>query len=115
MPPQRNEHYRAIPSARANYDRVCRKHGIIPTPADVDAITSAIGYVGAHAAMRRHFEAALLFFLPRSAVRFEEGSLLIGWMHEGDGHTRQEVWFMHPRSGKKLSVWRPWRCSRLVT
>jgi hypothetical protein len=101
MPPQRNEHYRAMPYARANYDRLCRNHGTIPTPADIDAIRSVIGPVSTSNAVRDRFEAALLFFLPRSAIRFEDGSLLIGWVYEDDGQTKREVWFTTPRAGRR--------------
>jgi hypothetical protein len=94
MPQQRNQHYRAIPFARANYDRLCRKHGMIPTPADVDAIRRAIGPVSVQPTIQNRFEAGLLFFLSRSAVDFEDDSLLIGWMYEEDDErTRREVWF----------------------
>jgi hypothetical protein len=103
MPPQRNQRYLAIPSARANYDRLCQKHGIIPTPADVCAIKRAIGHVSALNAIQVRFEAALLFFLTRSAVRFEKGSLLIGWVYNYDGRTKQEVWFIPPQNrGRSL-------------
>lgn len=93
MPQQRNEHYRTIPDARANFDRLCRKHKVIPTPADVDAIRSLIGPMSGHAAVRNSFEAALLFFLPRSAVRFEKESLLVGWRYEDEGRIKREVWY----------------------
>jgi hypothetical protein len=102
MPPQRDEHYRAITSARANYDRVCGKHKIIPTPTEVDAIKSAIGPASTLHAIQVGFEAALLFFLPRSAVRFEEGSLFIGWVYKDDGQTKREVWFKPHAHGYSL-------------
>jgi hypothetical protein len=97
---QRNEPYRAIPLARAHYDRLCRKYGTIPTSADIDAIKSAIGPVSTHTMIQNHFEAALLFFLPRSDVQFENGSSLIGWVYEDDGQTKREVWYKPPRPGK---------------
>lgn len=100
MPHQRNQHYRAIPYARANFDRLCRKYGTIPTPADVDAIRNTIGPVSVQNAIQHRFEAALLFFLPRSAVQFDEDSLLIGWMYENDGRTKREVWYRTSTVGR---------------
>jgi hypothetical protein len=101
MPPQRNVYDCVIPSARANYDRLCGKHKIFPTPADVDAIKSVIGPVSALDAVKTRFEPALLFFLPRSAVRFNEGSLLVGWKSEFDEQLTCEVWF------KPSTTWTP--------
>lgn len=100
MSDQRNQHYRAIPYARENFDRLCRKYGTIPTPADVDAIRNMIGPVSVRIAIQHRFEAALLFFLPRSAVQFDEDSLLIGWMYENDGQTKREVWYRTSTVGR---------------
>jgi hypothetical protein len=101
MPPQRNQHYRPILDARANFDRLCKKHKAIPTPADVDAIRSVIGPVSGHATVQDSFEAALLFFLPRSAVEFEENSLLVGWRREHGGQVKQEVWYKKPPASRR--------------
>jgi hypothetical protein len=84
--------YHPIPCARADYDRLCKKHKITPTKADVKAIKRIIGPVGAHPAIRHRFEVALLFFLPRSAIEFNGDSLLIGWVEpDVDGHLMQDV------------------------
>ncbi|KAH0284468.1 hypothetical protein M436DRAFT_81380 [Aureobasidium namibiae CBS 147.97] len=102
MSQQRNQHYHAIPHARASYDHLCKKHRTIPTPADVDAITRIIGSVSSQALIRACFEPGLLFFLERSAVRFQSGSLLIGWVYAFEGHDRveKEVWFKPPIPGE---------------
>jgi hypothetical protein len=99
MPRQRNQYYRVIPYACANYNRLCKKHGIIPTPADVHEISRVIGPVSVQTAIQHRFEAALLFFLSRSTVRFKEDSLLIGWMYEDD-ETKREVWYNPNASGR---------------
>lgn len=99
MSDERNQHYCAVPLARANYERLCQKHGIVPTAAEIDAIRSAIGPVSTQSSIRARFETALLFFLPRSAVRFEEGALLIGWVYENEGRLKREVWFKPPEVG----------------
>ena len=101
MSDQRDQQYHAIPFARAHYDRLCRKHGIVPTTAEVDAIRSVTGPVSTHHAIRDCFETALLFFLPRSAVRFEQGALLIGWVYENDGQTKREVWYIPPSASRR--------------
>ena len=101
MSDQRDQPYRPNPHARANYDRLCQKHGIVPTAAEVDAIRSVTGPVSTQSSVQGRFETALLFFLPRSAVRLENGSLLIGWVYENDGRVKREVWFKPAPAGTR--------------
>ncbi|KAK6006530.1 hypothetical protein QM012_006940 [Aureobasidium pullulans] len=63
-----------------------------PTSNDVEAIRRVIGPVKTRSRIGGQFEAALLFFLPKSNIRFEQGALLIGWVHEDDG-SKLELWF----------------------
>lgn len=103
MSGQCDQNYRPIPLAQANYDRLCQKHGIVPTAAEVDAIRSVTGAVSIQSSIRVRFETALLFFLPRSAVQSEQGALLIGWVYENDGQVKSEVWFQPaPVGGRSL-------------
>ena len=114
MSHQPKQHRRTIPYAQANYDRLCRKHRAVPTIADVKAIRRAVGPVSTQNAVTACFDAALLFFLPRSAVRFEEGSLLIGWVYEDNGQTKREVWFKPPVSGERSLCYVPGGVSALM-
>jgi len=59
--------------------------------AQIEEIKSA---AGTHKDLRvmKVFEYAILYFLPRSAVVFEEDTLLLGWIRQPDG-TKQEIWY----------------------
>lgn len=75
--------------ARAQYDLLCEKHGLSPTADDVEAIKRIIGPVNIRSTIGGQFEAALLFFLPKSNVQFEQGALLIGWTQENNNSKLQ--------------------------
>ncbi|KAH0158063.1 hypothetical protein KCU67_g7663, partial [Aureobasidium melanogenum] len=89
---QQSSQYRVNHHAQAQYDRLCEKHGLGPTADDVAAIKGVIGPVNTRFTIGGQFEAGLLFFLPKSKVRFEQGALLIGWVQEKH-EPKQEVWF----------------------
>ncbi|KAG9685650.1 hypothetical protein KCU95_g10550, partial [Aureobasidium melanogenum] len=84
--------YRVNTHAQAQYDRLYEKHGLSPTADDVAAIKGVIGPVNTRSTIGGQFEAGLLFFLPKSNVRFEQGALLIGWVLEKH-KPKLEVWF----------------------
>ena len=74
-----------------HYRQLCADHGTAPTTAQIEEIKSA---AGTHKDPRvmKIFEYALLYFLPRSAVVFEEDTLLLGWIRRPDG-IKQEIWY----------------------
>ena len=79
------------PCVLKHYKQLCAAHGTAPTAAQIKEIrlspgTHNDGYI------TRHFEYALLYFLQRSAIVFEEDTLLLGWNHQPDG-TKQEIWY----------------------
>ncbi|KAH0031555.1 hypothetical protein KCU78_g2792, partial [Aureobasidium melanogenum] len=94
---QRDQQYTIIPFARPRFRNLCETHGVTPTSLDVEAIKRVIGPESTASGVANRFEAALLFFLPKSAVEFEEDSLLIGWAHQDDG-TKRQIWFMESAS-----------------
>jgi hypothetical protein len=79
------------PDVLEHYEHLCAAHGTAPTPAQIEDIKHAAG-INKDNHTERLFEHALLFFLPRSAVVFEEDTLLLGWAHQPDG-TKQEIWY----------------------
>lgn len=63
------------PDILEHYEQLCAAHGTAPTPAQIEAIKHAAG-INKDNHTEKLFEHALLFFLPRSAVVFEEDTLL---------------------------------------
>lgn len=90
---------RVNPHAQAQYDLLCGKHGLSPSADDVEAIKRVIGPVNIRATIGGQFEAALLFFLPKSSIQFEHGALLIGWIQKDNG-LKLDVWFKISTGGK---------------
>ncbi|KAH0360883.1 hypothetical protein KCU65_g9088, partial [Aureobasidium melanogenum] len=84
--------YRIHARAQAQYDRLCEKYGLSPTADDVAVIKRVIGPVNTRANVGGQFEAALLFFLRKSNVQFQQGALLIGWIWKTHGG-KLDVWF----------------------
>lgn len=99
---QGNQHNHILPYAREHYGRLCEKYGTSPTADEVKALQRTIGAVSQGTSVVRRFEAALLFFFQKSAVQFEQDSLLIGWVYKDDGAKRQ-VWF-NPSTRNRSSL-----------
>ncbi|KAH0284507.1 hypothetical protein M436DRAFT_81393 [Aureobasidium namibiae CBS 147.97] len=74
-----------------HYRQLCADHGTAPTTAQIEEIKSEAGTHKDPRVMKL-FEYALLYFLPRFAVVFEEDTLLLGWIRRPDG-TKQEIWY----------------------
>jgi len=74
-----------------HYRRLCANHGTAPTETQIEELKLVAGdYKDPQ--VTKHFEYALLYFLSRSAVVFEEDTLLLGWIHLANG-TKQEIWY----------------------
>lgn len=74
-----------------HYRQLCANHGTAPNMAQIEEFKSAAGTHKDPRVMKL-FEYALLYFLPRSSVVFEEDTLLLGWIRQIDG-SKQEVWY----------------------
>ncbi|KEQ94268.1 hypothetical protein AUEXF2481DRAFT_697720 [Aureobasidium subglaciale EXF-2481] len=72
------------------YDSLRVSHGITPTVAEVQHLKDVILSIG-HSRHNK-IEPALLFFIPRSALKFLQDTLLIGWI-EAPGYPRAEAWY----------------------
>jgi hypothetical protein len=85
------------PSVSEHYKQLCAAYGTAPTKAQIEQIK---GVVGVHrtTSIAKHFEYALLYFLPRSTVVFREDTLLLGWHHQPDG-SKQEIWYKLSEKG----------------
>lgn len=94
---QRDQQCSIIPFARPHFRNLCETHGVTPTSLDVEAIKRGIGPESTASGVANRFEAALLFFLAKSAVEFGQDSLLIGWANQDDG-TRRQIWFKESTS-----------------
>jgi hypothetical protein len=64
------------PSVLEHYKQLCAAHDTAPTKAQIEQIKLAAG-IHKRASAASHFEYALLYFLQRSAVVFEEDTLLL--------------------------------------
>lgn len=79
------------PCILQHYKQLCATHGAAPSAPEIEEIRLAAGTPkGKQAASL--FEHALLYFLPRSAVVFEQDTLLLGWSVQSDG-SKQEIWY----------------------
>lgn len=74
-----------------HYRQLCANHETAPTMAQIEEFKSAAG-THKNPRVMKLFEYALLYFLPRSSVVFEEDTLLLGWIRQTDG-SKQEVWY----------------------
>lgn len=90
-------HIHIKPCVLDHYKQLCATHGTAPTAAQIDEIRLAAGTFKCRKTSSL-FEPALLYFLPRSAVVFEEDTLLLGWSYQPDG-TKQEIWYKLNDSG----------------
>jgi hypothetical protein len=64
------------PSVLEHYKQFCAAHGTAPNKAQIEQIKLVAG-MHKTSFIAKHFEYALLYFLPRSAV-FREDTLLLG-------------------------------------
>jgi hypothetical protein len=74
-----------------HYQLLCAAFESAPTVAQIEEISLSAG-THKSAYVDRHFEYALLYFLQRSAIVFEEDTLLLGWLHNPNG-AKQEIWY----------------------
>ncbi|KAI5274734.1 hypothetical protein E4T47_02221 [Aureobasidium subglaciale] len=90
----------AINSAtRRPYERWCEQYGTRPTTTDVRALKQAIHRLEPQIISK--FKTALLFFGNKSALVFQRGTLLIGWIDVQEGQ-KQTIWYR--KFEKKTSV-----------
>lgn len=84
-------HVQIKPCVLEHYNLLCAVYEIAPTAAQVEEIRLVVGtHKSVH--VDKYFEYALLYFLQRSAIVFEEDTLLLVWLHKPNG-TRQEIWY----------------------
>jgi hypothetical protein len=79
------------PSVLEHYRQLCAAYGTTPTVAQIEEIKLVAG-THKNDYVAKNFEYALLYFLQKTAVIFEEDTLLLGWIHQPIG-TKQEIWY----------------------
>jgi hypothetical protein len=73
------------------YKQLCETHGTTPTIAQIEEVRRVAGTHKDHKTTKE-FEYALLCFLSKSAIVFEEDTLLLGWARLSNG-AMQEIWY----------------------
>jgi hypothetical protein len=79
------------PWALGHYKQLCATHGKPPTRAQIEEIKLVADSRKVNITSRE-FEYALLCFLSKSAIVFEEDTLLLGWARLSNG-AMQEIWY----------------------
>jgi hypothetical protein len=74
-----------------HYKQLCATHGTTPTTAQIEEI-KLVADSRKDNKTSREFEYALLCFLSKSAIVFEEDTLLLGWARLSNG-AMQEIWY----------------------
>jgi hypothetical protein len=77
--------------ALSHYKQLCEAHGTTPTLAQIAEFRRVAG-THKDPKTSREFEYALLCFLSRSTIVFEEDTLLLGWARLSNG-AMQEIWY----------------------
>ncbi|KAH0385601.1 hypothetical protein KCU92_g3302, partial [Aureobasidium melanogenum] len=85
-----------------HYEKLCAAHGTRPNEAQVARIKLAVDPVS-HFVRARGFQYALLYFVPKSALVFEQDTLLLGWIHQANG-SRAKLWFRHDGIKTQVSL-----------